>query len=732
MYAFIGGLQRGGLLRHKLTCLANANKLTLDEMISIASDHTAADDDAGGDIAATAIPLHQQKKNRDNGNNSGHKRKNPDDQKSGGSDLVAVAFQRGGGGGRGRGRGGGAGRGQQHGTEVTAGGSRAPQTYEEYRDMPCLAHLDPVTGKSTHTNRNCKWVNDLKNDPEAGYKRARKHRPRGKGGKGKNKDKDEDSSEAMRMITRRTPRQGPQYVRWSEIPCTFDREDHPVIVPKECYALVVSPRIDGYDFSKCLMDGGASLNIMYLETLERMNLTKEQLKHSTTEFHGVVPGKKANSLGSITLPVAFGDVHNFRQERIMFEVVPFKSSYHVIFGRPTYHKFHARACYIYNKLKIPGPKGMITISGDYKKAHECELGEAAFAESVISGEELQGYRAAVDPTEMQTTKKQISEDKASFKAAIETKKESALVEFLRANMDIFAWQPSDMSGVPRELAEHYLNINPGAKPVKQAMRRFGDKKRRAIGMELAKLLEAGATYQRTMQRCLKDQIGRNVHAYVDDIAVMTRKGSDLISDLTETFENLRRFVSRLGEKALPLYKLLKKTDKFVWDEAADAALQGLKEILTSPPILAAPGESEPMLLTGSHQRVISLVIVVERQEEEYEALLHGLRIAKEIGIKHIICCGDSDLVAQQVAGTWNARNSVMAAYETVDEIAKCFLGYEVKYVRRDDNTAADMLSKLGSGRKPIPHWNFPGASRIPSVKGANPENPEVADLRPKR
>ncbi|MCY5088418.1 hypothetical protein OV015_25745, partial [Salmonella enterica subsp. enterica serovar 1,4,[5],12:i:-] len=117
-----------------------------------------------------------------------------------------------------------------------------------------------------------------------------------------------------------------------------------------------------------------------------------------------------------------GDVNNFREEMITFEVVPFKSSYHVIFGRPTYHKFHARACYIYNKLKIPGPKGMITVSGDYKKAHECELGEAAFAESVISGEELQGYRAAVDPKEMHTTKKQISEQKTSFKAAIETKK----------------------------------------------------------------------------------------------------------------------------------------------------------------------------------------------------------------------------------------------------------------------------------------------------------------------
>ena len=189
MHAFIGGLQRGGLLWHKLTCLVNANKLTLDDMITIASDHTAADDDAGGDLAATTIPLHLQKKNRDNsGSSNNNKRKNPsEDQKGGGSDMVAMTFQRGGqGGGRGRGRGGGAGRGQQRADEVTVAGFRALQTYEEYRDMPCLAHIDPATGKSSHTNRNCKWVNDLKADPEAGYKRARKHRPRGKGGKGKN------------------------------------------------------------------------------------------------------------------------------------------------------------------------------------------------------------------------------------------------------------------------------------------------------------------------------------------------------------------------------------------------------------------------------------------------------------------------------------------------------------------------------------------------------------------
>ncbi|XP_051225799.1 uncharacterized protein [Lolium perenne] len=69
----------------------------------------------------------------------------------------------------------------------------------------------------------------------------------------------------------------------------------------------------------------------------------------------------------------------------------------------------------------------------------------------------------------------------------------------------------------------------------------------------------------------------------------------------------------------------------------------------------------------------------------------------------------------------------MAVYrDEVDEITKCFLGYEVKYIRRDDNTGADMLSKLGSGRKPIPPRIFLEHLRIPSVKGANPENPDVA------
>jgi hypothetical protein len=65
-----------------------------------------------------------------------------------------------------------------------------------------------------------------------------------------------------------------------------------------------------------------------------------------------------------------------------------------------------------------------------------------------------------------------------------------LVDFLRANADVFAWGPSDMTGIPRDVAEHSLDIRAGARPVKQPLRRFDEEKRGAIGEEIHKLMAA--------------------------------------------------------------------------------------------------------------------------------------------------------------------------------------------------------------------------------------------------
>jgi hypothetical protein len=66
-----------------------------------------------------------------------------------------------------------------------------------------------------------------------------------------------------------------------------------------------------------------------------------------------------------------------------------------------------------------------------------------------------------------------------------------LVDFLRANAEVFAWSPSDMPGIPRDVAEHSLDIWAGARPVKQHLRSFDEENRRAIGEEIHKLLAAG-------------------------------------------------------------------------------------------------------------------------------------------------------------------------------------------------------------------------------------------------
>jgi hypothetical protein len=60
--------------------------------------------------------------------------------------------------------------------------------------------------------------------------------------------------------------------------------------------------------------------------------------------------------------------------------------------------------------------------------------------------------------------------------------------------------------------------------------------------------------------------------------------------------SLNRFVSRLREKAMPLYQLMKKADQFVWSQHVDDAFKDLKRALSKAPVLAAPAPGEPMLL----------------------------------------------------------------------------------------------------------------------------------------
>ena len=150
----------------------------------------------------------------------------------------------------------------------------------------------------------------------------------------------------------------------------------------------MDPIIVNTRFFKVLMDGGSSLNILYAHTLELMGIGLDKLRPSMSPFHGVAPGKRVQPLGQIDLPVCFGTPTNFRKEILTFEVVGFRGAYHAILGRPCYAKFMAIPNYTYLKLKMPGPKGVITVGSSFEHAYECDVECVEHAEALVVDEAL--------------------------------------------------------------------------------------------------------------------------------------------------------------------------------------------------------------------------------------------------------------------------------------------------------------------------------------------------------
>jgi ribonuclease HI len=101
---------------------------------------------------------------------------------------------------------------------------------------------------------------------------------------------------------------------------------------------------------------------------------------------------------------------------------------------------------------------------------------------------------------------------------------------------------------------------------------------------------------------------------------------------------LSRFISRLGEKGMPFYKLLKKVDKFQWTTEAQEALEALKKFLTTPPVLKPPRRATPnqptedlLLYISCTTHVVSTALVVERVEEGHTYLVqHPIYFINEV------------------------------------------------------------------------------------------------------
>nr|KYP62971.1 Uncharacterized protein Mb2253c family [Cajanus cajan] len=91
-------------------------------------------------------------------------------------------------------------------------------------------------------------------------------------------------------------------------------------------------------------------------------------------------------------------------------------------------------------------------------------------------------------------------------------------------------------------------------------------------------------------------------------------------------------------------------------------------------------------------------------QAEYEALLVGLRLARDTGVKKLKCCSDSKLIIEQVGGHYQTKDPQLQRYNLmVSHLTSFFDSFQIVHISRDQNVQADILSKLASTKRPGQH-----------------------------
>ena len=98
--------------------------------------------------------------------------------------------------------------------------------------------------------------------------------------------------------------------------------------------------------------------------------------------------------------MVFGSLYNLQSEELIFDIVPFRSGYHALLGRTAFARFNAVPHYAYLKLKMPGPRGIITVNGNTDSSLRTEEQTATLASEVQSGLLKQHYNPAAEPLDI--------------------------------------------------------------------------------------------------------------------------------------------------------------------------------------------------------------------------------------------------------------------------------------------------------------------------------------------
>ncbi|GJZ78016.1 reverse transcriptase domain-containing protein [Tanacetum coccineum] len=215
--------------------------------------------------------------------------------------------------------------------------------------------------------------------------------------------------------------------------------------------MVIEAEVGGHLVYSMYVDGGASSEILYEHYFNQLRPEiRSQMVLATTYSVGF-SGEIIWPLGQVSLLVKIGDDEHSTFAWMNFMVVRSHSPYNGIIGRPGVRRIKAIPSTAHGMLKFPVTGGTVTLRSSRVIPLECAMisGPSTQQPVVDQGTE-EKIQVAIHP--------EYPEQTIAIGSTLTEEGRKKLCDLLRQNLDIFAWKPADMTGVPRHIAEHRLNV----------------------------------------------------------------------------------------------------------------------------------------------------------------------------------------------------------------------------------------------------------------------------------
>ncbi|XP_074346594.1 uncharacterized protein LOC141685387 [Apium graveolens] len=295
---------------------------------------------------------------------------------------------------------------------------------------------------------------------------------------------------------------------------TFSTEDYEDVIPPHENPLIINPLIGQNKIWKVLVNTGSSANILFHKTYCMMNLAGEQLGSCNEAPLYAFGGYPIQFKGTITLPVLLGKLPYTVEKPVKFYVVQIESPYNAILGRPFLSTFEAVESIPHLKFKFPTEKGVGEMRGNQKTAR------------IIMLEDLEKDHAYGKPDETGKRKRTEAEPSGNRETLnIELENFGADLSSLisepaaeNEEVELYACHSGKMVLSFLDVFSGYHQIAMNDKDVPKTTFITPKGTYAYIKMPFG-LMNAGATFQQMVNKVFKEQIGRNMEAYVDDMIV---------------------------------------------------------------------------------------------------------------------------------------------------------------------------------------------------------------------